>query len=34
MSALQASGFVAVLTQGFALGCDVVAPLALSEGES
>ena len=30
MSGLQPSGFVAVLTQGFALGWDMAAPLALS----
>jgi len=29
MSGLWPSGFVAVLTLGFALGCDVAAPLAL-----
>jgi hypothetical protein len=30
-SGLWPSGFVAVLTQGFALGCDVATPLALSK---
>jgi len=29
MSGLWPSGLVAVLTQGFALGCDIAAPLAL-----
>jgi hypothetical protein len=29
MSGLQPSGFVTVLTQGFALGWYIVAPLAL-----
>jgi len=29
MSVFQTSGFVAVLTQGFALGWYIVAPLAL-----
>ena len=33
MSALQASGFVAVVTQGVALGWDMAAPLALSKGK-
>ena len=31
MSGIQPFGFVVVLTQGFALGWDVAAPLALSE---
>ena len=31
MSVFQPFGFVVVLTQGFALGCDVAAPLALSK---
>jgi len=31
MSGLQPFGFVAVLTQGYALGWDMAAPLALSE---
>jgi len=33
MSGLLPSGFVAVLTQGFALGWDMAAPLALNKGE-
>jgi len=33
MSALQASGFMAVVTQGVALGWDMAAPLALSKGK-
>jgi len=32
MSGLQPSGFGAVLTQGVALGWDMAAPLALSDG--
>jgi len=31
MSGIQPFGFVVVTAQGFALGCDMAAPLALSK---